>query len=412
MNRTIVSTTNRLLFFDMVRNLAMLSVILFHAVAAYSTVTPHWGLHDGSFVAADIIRHLFDVFMMPVFFFVAGYFALPSLTKQGWWGFLKGKLRRIGIPWLLAILLVLPMLRHMKPNVGPHPAFWTDWLVHLKSFGTFQIGLWTPERTGQLHFWFLSLLLSFFIILTLSCAISNKRSILVDSSSTKFPASNKSILSALFVTAVLASLGYFLVNLMTPEKSWITIDLLLQFQPTSLISYIACFTLGAYAYWRQWFAGDAFPNRLMIWILLSILLTAGFFIAGRDVFSHFSDSHKLPPLLLLGFSFTRTFLCLTFLVLFIAYARKYWNRPSKFSQNLSANSYNIYLVHFFFVIFFQGGLTAWHGSQAMAKAGIVFLFTLPFSYGFSRLIDRFPRGFVIFLVALFLFFCVARYIGI
>jgi peptidoglycan/LPS O-acetylase OafA/YrhL len=41
MDRTVESTTGRLLFFDMVRNLAMLSVVLFHAVAAYSTVTPH-----------------------------------------------------------------------------------------------------------------------------------------------------------------------------------------------------------------------------------------------------------------------------------------------------------------------------------------------------------------------------------
>lgn len=88
----------------------MLSVVLLHAVAAYSTVTPHWGLHDRTFVAADIIRHLLDVFQMPVFFFVAGYFAFSSLNKLGWRRFINAKLRRIGIPWLLAIIFVIPMI--------------------------------------------------------------------------------------------------------------------------------------------------------------------------------------------------------------------------------------------------------------------------------------------------------------
>jgi fucose 4-O-acetylase-like acetyltransferase len=31
---------------------------------------------------ADIIRELFDVFMMPVVFFISGYFALPSIGRR------------------------------------------------------------------------------------------------------------------------------------------------------------------------------------------------------------------------------------------------------------------------------------------------------------------------------------------
>ncbi len=104
---------NRSQFFDTVRNLAMLSVVLFHAVAAYSTVTPHWSVHDGSSFAADIIRKVFDVFMMPIFFFVAGYFALPSLLKKGAWQFLRGKFNRLGIPWLFAIFVIIPIFQYL-----------------------------------------------------------------------------------------------------------------------------------------------------------------------------------------------------------------------------------------------------------------------------------------------------------
>lgn len=40
MNRIERPNANHMFFFDMVRNLAMLSVVLFHAAGAYSTVTP------------------------------------------------------------------------------------------------------------------------------------------------------------------------------------------------------------------------------------------------------------------------------------------------------------------------------------------------------------------------------------
>jgi glucan biosynthesis protein C len=41
---------------------------------------------------------LLDVPIMPILFFLAGYFALRSLQKRGTWLFLKDKLVRIGMP--------------------------------------------------------------------------------------------------------------------------------------------------------------------------------------------------------------------------------------------------------------------------------------------------------------------------
>jgi membrane-bound acyltransferase YfiQ involved in biofilm formation len=172
---------------------------------------------------------------------------------------------------------------------------------------------------------------------------------------------------------------------MIPEMSWLTIDLLLQFQPTSLILYITCFILGVVASSREWFAGDEFPQRLFIWVLTGLLLTAGFFIIGRVVFAHPATSDQLSSVLLLAFSFIRTLLCLAVLVILIAYARRYWNRPSGLNQALAANSYNIYLVHIFFVTALQDILMVWPGGPAMVKAAIVFLVALPISYGISRL---------------------------
>jgi len=104
----------RVAFLDHIRYLMVLLVVIYHSVAAYSTVAPHWAYHDTSFLAADIIRELLDVFMMPVLFFVAGYFALPSLEKKGLWAFLKDKIARLLVPWALAVLIFMPLVLYSK----------------------------------------------------------------------------------------------------------------------------------------------------------------------------------------------------------------------------------------------------------------------------------------------------------
>jgi glucan biosynthesis protein C len=411
MNRIERPTANHMFFFDMVRNLAMLSVVLFHAAGAYSTVTPYWPVHDGSSIIADGIRELFEVFMMPVFFFLAGYFALPSLYKQGTRRFLAGKFRHLGVPWLLALFVIIPMsLYFTRVKANPdlvHQPFWQYWMTYLADFSTFRIGLLSVDKTNQMHFWFLSLLLTFFLVFVLFYVVRGKLPASSNSLTFREPASKKSILKVILLAGLLVSAGYFVITFIIPDMSWVTVDLLWQFQPGGLVLYILCFALGVSAYSRQWFAGDRFPGRLSIWIPITLLLMTAFFLVGRNVFAHPSDSNFLPPGLLLAFSVIRTFLCLTFLVVFVAYARIYWNRPSVFNQKLAANSYNIYLVHLFFIVPFQNMLMIWPGGPAMAKMAIVSLLVLPISYGISRLIERFPRGFVIFLLSLFILAIVA-----
>ena len=91
--------TDRLLFFDNVRSLAVLLVVLFHAAISYSNVVPWWYVVDSSRSQLfDVFTAILAVFVMPVLFFVAGYFALPSLQHKGPTAFLKSKFKRLGIP--------------------------------------------------------------------------------------------------------------------------------------------------------------------------------------------------------------------------------------------------------------------------------------------------------------------------
>jgi glucan biosynthesis protein C len=80
-------TQDRLLALDFVRVAALLGVVIYHSAAAYSTNTPYWSVHDATSVFATGTRELVDVFIMPIFFFPAGYFTIYSLRRTQ---FMKG----------------------------------------------------------------------------------------------------------------------------------------------------------------------------------------------------------------------------------------------------------------------------------------------------------------------------------
>ena len=166
------SAAIRVAFLDNIRYLMILLVVVYHSVAAYATVVPWWFYHDSSFFAANIIRELLDVFIMPVLFFVSGYFVLPSLQKRSVSKFLVDKARRLLIPWVLAVLIITPLLFYDTPNQNIKP-FWKYWLSFMEGFPTQLVQL--PHSLTQGPYWFISLLFVFFVIFALIYAVTRRR---------------------------------------------------------------------------------------------------------------------------------------------------------------------------------------------------------------------------------------------
>ena len=87
------SRQNRIVFFDNLRYLMVILVIIFHSGASYGSIVALWPYHDPNPTeAVDIIMMVLDVFMMSILFFIAGYFALPSLQKEGGQAFSRGQI--------------------------------------------------------------------------------------------------------------------------------------------------------------------------------------------------------------------------------------------------------------------------------------------------------------------------------
>jgi glucans biosynthesis protein C len=402
-------TPARLVFLDNLRYLMVVLVVLFHAVAAYAVIAPHWPVHDTTILAANVIREFLDVFLMPVLFFAAGYFALPSLMKHGRREFLKDKVLRLLVPWALAVFVVLPLALYDQP-VKPVRPFWRYWLTYVTSFHTRLRFMEAPIGiTTQAVYWFISLLFVFFVVFALIQALIWRLRGGAVLPVAHPPASSRSVLVALIVFGSVTSVAYFALLLLVPDSSWFTLSAFLEFQVTRLVPFAGCFALGVYAQSRGWFATRRPLGQLTAWGALSIVLSAAYLWFGRPVFVDTSGKAILSVGYLLGFAVLRSFLLVSLLVFMVSMGVAYWDRAGGLGRRLASSSYDIYLVHFLIVVALQTALLKWTGGPVVAKIAIVFFAALGLSVAMSRwILARHARAFVIAVLALFVFCLIVR----
>jgi fucose 4-O-acetylase-like acetyltransferase len=88
-----MANSERLYFFDNLRAFVIVLVIVLHASITYMAYAPTWWYvldpQNSTFFTWLVL--LIDVPIMPILFFTAGYFALPSLQKRGIKRFLQEK---------------------------------------------------------------------------------------------------------------------------------------------------------------------------------------------------------------------------------------------------------------------------------------------------------------------------------
>jgi surface polysaccharide O-acyltransferase-like enzyme len=114
-----VNASNRIAFLDNIHSLIIILVLIFHSGASYGAGADFWPFHENNPSGIiDFFMFIGDVFLMAIIFFVAGYFVLPDFLKKGLGGFLKGKLKRLGLPWLIITTTALPAIDyiHYVPN--------------------------------------------------------------------------------------------------------------------------------------------------------------------------------------------------------------------------------------------------------------------------------------------------------
>jgi len=73
-----------------------------------------------------------EVFFMSLMFFLSGLFVWSSLQRKGPATFLDDRLRRLGLPFLVAVLILAPLAyypSYLQTSARSHsPTFWSQWL--------------------------------------------------------------------------------------------------------------------------------------------------------------------------------------------------------------------------------------------------------------------------------------------
>ena len=382
------NVSSRLVSMDFVRVFALFGVILFHASGAQSLFVPYWSVHDGTSVVATSIRELVDVFIMPLFFFLAGYFTLSSLSKKGSWDFFKAKFWELGFAWIVIVLLVLPFSWWIVNRHTATGNYLTTWLTWIGSVGQTRLGVFeNPAQSVHLHFWFISLLFAFFIAFLVIYKVAGNFAVRHLSVGQTVLSSGINTAVTLLAFGVVCAVGYFVSLLLVPDTSWLTINLFLEFQPSKLFIFASCFGLGVYGFSRKWFVDGKQIGQLRLWVPASILLSVVFMVIGQVVFQNPLTTTSLSPFYLMLFAAVRSFLLLSVIVTVCSIGVRYFSHPSHAISSVADNSYYIYLLHLFFVSTFQDILMIWSGPIEV-KIVMVFGISLSISYSASRWIFK------------------------
>ena len=95
MTETGDSAIDRVIFFDNLRLFFVVRVVLQHAANAYNGLN-WWPVAEaGPSLVVNWLGAVLDAFTMPLLFYVAGFFVVPTMEKKGVALFLKGTEPRI-----------------------------------------------------------------------------------------------------------------------------------------------------------------------------------------------------------------------------------------------------------------------------------------------------------------------------
>jgi glucan biosynthesis protein C len=326
---------------DYLRLFIVFIVIVLHSLLPF-VMTYDWKINDViKTFEFSVASRIIDVFIMPVMFYIAGYFAFPSIRK-GMVKFISGKITRILIPFAIGVVFLAPiiayygLLQHNVINMS-FPAYWTTYYFN--------------HYIDQQHFWFLSSLFLFFMVFAVVYALfKSKFEKVYEAAKTRSP-SGRNIAIFLAIMVSLSILLYYFAGRVYPDGSWISLWGIFPFQVTRWTAYCLYFIVGIVAYVKRVDIGERLSKYTFSLSCATFFMV---YVYCDYCFSiYFSpDKGYLKPDIQFFYAVVHVLFCfgmvITLLTLF-----KYFNRPSKIFERLAKNSFTIYIVHMVYTVVLQ-----------------------------------------------------------
>jgi len=328
------------------------------------------------------IGGIFQTSLLGLFFLLGGYFTPNSYDRKGGYLFWKERIIRIGIPLLLYVVLINPVMIYTLSLLGIPPWDTSPYLqgsffdYYFIMFQTWQGIIDFFSFGGPM--WFLRVLLLLTAIYTLL-----RQTMKFDTVRRRIPHEIEipRFIYLLFLAIVLGLLT-FVVRIFLPID-----DRPLEIPWGQLIQYFMMFGVGVMCVRNKWFEKIT-KRQVQFWmfaIVISMLLIYldFFFVLGVEAdLAVFSGGFNIHALL---FSIADNVICIgvIFVIIKVFYAK--CNKQGPFLQRFSRSAYHMYLVHPPILVSLSLGI-AFLDLNPLAKIGIVFSLAVILCYLTSELI--------------------------
>ena len=319
------SLGKRIHWLDNLRTITILLVVLYHVGGVYEAAglwASFWIVDDPATISwVGIVGIIFDIMVMPIMFFVSGYLTPTSLKSKSNWEFVKGKFKRLMIPWAIAVLTLIPLYKFIfLYSRGLPQEHWSTYF-HI------------TNPNSQNWLWFLPVLFAFDMLYLLLSKVNIK-------------APNISLKVAVIGASILGFIYSFSIGGLIGFRSW-TLTPLIDFENERLLVYFMAFLLGVLCYRQNIFAEKP-KSKTLYTIANSVAwlpVTGHIFARLWPFFYPNPAAFPITPLYRLVWWLTFHLSLLVLMYVMIESFWRYLDKSGKLWSELSRNSYGVYIIH-------------------------------------------------------------------
>lgn len=367
---------NRLAYIDNLKWLTIIFVVILHIAVTYSGLGGWYYKEPAKLGIASLYFFAFlgthlQAYFMSMFFMISAYFIPRSLEKKGTKKFIIDRLIRLGIPTLIYIFIIHPIIMKMIRPTEVH--------LNLNGYQHYVTSLDFLYGTGPM--WFAVALLFFSVGY---CAIDRVITRLTNRFSFEINIRNAAIL------IILITISAFLIRLVYPIGTNV-----FNMQFCYFAAYIFMFIIGTIAYKKnlferlpftlakKWFI-SAFVIGIPLWLIIINLVInqSGFLDPAKEAMLQGGWNW-----IAFTYSFWESFFCVAIIIGLIGIFKYKFNTQNSLQKFLSDNAFGVYVFHALILVAVSILLKNLH-LQPVLKFIFVIAITVPLSFIFVALIRK------------------------